>query len=282
MNINDLEKKALEIRRQILSTALKAGKGHVPPAFSWVEIGVALYYGGVLKYDLQNPNWNQRDRFLLSKGHACLTQYAILADLGFFPMNELEKFAGDGSLLAGHPDHKIPGVEAVSGSLGHGLGIGAGLAMAAKLNQQDWFTFVLLGDGECDEGSIWEAAMFASHHKLNNLVMILDRNHLSGTNFTEQVVNLEPVSDKWESFGWETRTLNGNHLEEVLKVLHEAHLRKSGPPLAIIAQTIKGKGVSFMQNSPQWHHRVPKGNEITQAWNELDSAYSQYTDHNQR
>lgn len=276
MNVVDLQKKAVEIRKRVLSAALKAGKGHVPPAFSWVEIGVHLYYGDILRFDAARPGWPERDRFLLSKGHACLTLYAILSDLGFFSAEELENFAGDGSMLAGHPDPLIPGVEAISGSLGHGLGIGAGLALGARLNHQDWSVFVLLGDGECDEGSVWEAAMFASHHKLQNLVAIVDRNHLSATNFTEETLKLEPLAGRWKSFGWETLTVDGHDFSQLAEILGQVRSRKATSPLAIIADTVKGKGVRLMENSPLWHHRLPKGEEIAQAWHDLDMIASVY------
>jgi transketolase len=278
MNMLELEKKALEIRKKVLATALKAGKGHVPPAFSWVEIGVALYYGGILHVDPRNPAWPERDRFLLSKGHACLTEYAILADLGFFPPTELDHFASDGSMLAGHPDPLIPGVEVISGSLGHGLGIGAGLALGARLNHQDWSVYVVLGDGECDEGSVWEAAMFASHHQLDHLVAIVDRNHLSATNFTEETLKLEPLVSRWQSFGWDARVVDGHSLPQLLEVLGSAHVRGSSAPLVVIADTVKGKGVHLMENSPLWHHRLPKGDEIEQAWRDLGGLVSEYSE----
>ena len=272
MIITDLEAKAADIRRQVLGIALKAGKGHVPPAFSWVELGVALYYGNILRFEPSNPQWKERDRFLLSKGHACLTLYVILADLGFFPTSELDNFAGDGSLLAGHPDINIPGVDVVSGSLGHGLGIGAGLAMGARLSGENWLVFVLLGDGECDEGSTWEAAMFASHHKLINLVAIVDRNRLSATNFTEETLKLEPLAQRWQSFGWEATTVDGHNFKQILEILSTVQQRKSELPLVVIANTTKGKGVSFMENSPLWHHRLPKGEEVRLAFQELRSS----------
>ncbi|MDH5700786.1 MAG: transketolase, partial [Nitrospirota bacterium] len=166
MNIQLLEWKAASLRRVVLQMALRAGKGHVAPALSWVDIAVTLFYEGYLRVHPNDPQWEERDRFILSKGHGCLTLYAVLADLGFFDLAELETFVKDGSRLAGHPDPNIPGVEVLSGSLGHGLGIGAGLCLGAKLDRRDWKTYVLLGDGECQEGSIWEAAAFASHHRL--------------------------------------------------------------------------------------------------------------------
>ncbi|MBT3360314.1 MAG: transketolase [Rhodospirillales bacterium] len=267
--ISDLEKKAAEVRLTALETALKAGKGHVPPAFSWTEIAVALYYGGVLRFRPDQPDWPDRDRFILSKGHACLTLYAVLADCGFFDASELEKFAGDGSLLPGHPDFLIPGVDVMSGSLGHGLGVAAGLAMAAKLDGKDWRTFVVLGDGECHEGSVWEAAMFAGHNNLGQLVAIVDCNGLAATNFTDNIVTLKPFQERWSAFGWECVSIDGHSFDEILDVLSPADLKSRSRPLAVISNSVKGKGVSFMEDSPNWHHQLPKGERIDDALSQL-------------
>jgi transketolase len=264
--------KAAEIRRRSLEMALKAGKGHVPPAFSWTEIAVSLYYGGILRYDARQPRWADRDRFILSKGHACLTLYAILADKGFFPKEELERFAAPGALLPGHPDIAIPGVEAVSGSLGHGLGVGAGMALGARLDGRGWRTFVVLGDGECDEGSVWEAAMFASHRKLDNLVAVIDRNRLSATDFTENVLALEPLDERWRAFGWDVLSIDGHSFPQLLAAFSSASKSGEKKPRMIIANTVKGKGVEFMQNSPDWHHRLPKGDAVPAALAELGKA----------
>ncbi len=274
MNVQALEYKAAELRLHILRTALKAGKGHVPPAFSWVEIGVALFYGGHLNLRSHDPKWENRDRFILSKGHGCLTLYAMLADLGFFPKTELDNFCGPGSLLAGHPDTQIPGVEGVSGSLGHGLGLSAGLALGAKLHSYPWKVVTVMGDGECQEGSVWEAAMFASHHQLHNLVAIIDRNGLGATNYTEKNVALEPLVSKWKAFGWEVVSINGHSFEELDKVLGCFRQRQSLKPLMILAQTVKGKGLSFMEASVDWHHRIPKGEEVEEAIRQLMGAIS--------
>lgn len=269
MNSTELSEKAADIRVRVLETALKAGKGHVPPAFSWTEIAVALYYGGILRHDPKNPRWPERDRFILSKGHACLTLYAILADQGYFPLSELDNFGGPGAMLAGHPDPAIPGVEAVSGSLGHGLGVGAGLALGCKIDKGQWTVFVQLGDGECDEGSVWEAAMFAAHNHLDNLVAIVDRNRLSATDFTESVLSLEPLDQRWRSFGWDVTTVNGHSFDELLPAFSAARSRREQKPHLLIANTVKGKGVGFMENSPDWHHRLPKGDAVGQALEEL-------------
>lgn len=269
MSISNLICKSSEVRLKVLETALLAGKGHVPPAFSWVEIGVTLFYGGVLKIKPTEPGWPDRDRFILSKGHGCLTLYTILADLGFFPKDELENFCKPGCMLAGHPDTTIPGVEVVSGSLGHGLGIGAGMALGLKIDGKESHVYILLGDGECQEGSVWEAAMFASHHELSNLIAIVDRNKLGATDYTENSLSLEPFASRWQAFGWEVRTVNGHSFEQLQDVLIKTKQRTSTQPLVIIADTIKGKGVSFMEGSPLWHHRMPKGEEIVSAMEEL-------------
>lgn len=252
----DLEAKAAELRRTILETALRAGKGHIPPALSWVEIAVALYYGGVLNYG----GGDERDRFILSKGHGCLTLYAILFDLGFFGIEGLLEFSRNGG-LAGHPDTDIPGVDACSGSLGHGLGVGAGMALSARLSGKSWRTFVLLGDGELNEGSIWEAAMFAGHHKLSNLVAIVDCNRLCSANWTSDVIGGKLVS-RFQSFGWQMESCNGHSIPAIKERLTLPGLKR---PLVLIADTTKGKGIPFMEASPLWHHRMPKGDEIEQA-----------------
>ena len=219
MQIKALETKARQIRRTVLDVALRGGKGHIPPAYSWAEIAVTLFYGGILEFDASNPKWPERSKFILSKGHACLTLYAILADLGFFDNSELDHFAGEGAMLAGHPDIEIPGVEVCSGSLGHGLGVASGFALANRLNNFSQQTFVVLGDGECHEGSVWEAAMFAGQNKLGSLVAIIDRNKLGATDFTENYGSLEPLDKRFEAFGWEVVHVNGHDINQLLGVL---------------------------------------------------------------
>ncbi len=269
MDIQALSQKSSELRLHILNAALKAGKGHVPPAFSWVEIGVALFYGGHLSFRPSEPKWEGRDRFILSKGHGCLTLYAILADLGFIPKEALDSFCQPGNVLAGHPDTNIPGVEVISGSLGHGLGVSAGLALGAKLNSQSWNVVTVMGDGECQEGSVWEAAMFASHHRLDNLVAVIDRNQLGATSFTEKNLTLEPLENRWEAFGWDVVSIDGHSFEELNRVFSSIGHRTSTKPLLVLAETVKGKGVSFMESSVDWHHRLPKGDEVKDALRQL-------------
>lgn len=265
-----LEEKANYIRKQILSMCLKAQTGHVTSSFSCTEILTALYYGGILRFNPQNPKWKERDRFILSKGQASVILYPILADLGFFPENELKSFCTEEGKFGVHLQHDVPGVENTSGSLGLGLGIAAGIALAAKKKRKLYMTVALLGDGECYEGSIWETAMFASHHRLNNLIAIIDRNYLCATDFTENLVKLEPLDKKWESFGWNVKTINGHSFKEIMNAFEGFRSRRCSKPLVIIAQTVKGKGVSFMSDKPLWHAIAPTEEEAPLAFNELN------------
>lgn len=264
-----LKKKSLWVRNQILERVVFTRKGHIGGAFSCTDILVALYYGSILRFDPKKPDWRERDKFILSKGHSCIALYPILADLGFFIFPQWESYCQDGCLLGGHPDRNIPGIEALSGSLGHGLGIGAGLSLDAKLNDSDCMSVVLLGDGECYEGSVWEAAMFAGHHKLNNLIAIIDRNKQCVTDFTEECNQLEPLADKWRSFGWDTLIIDGHSFNDLLTAFKDFRKRKSTKPLVIVAQTTKGKGVSFMEGKICWHHGVPTGEDLKLARQEL-------------
>ncbi|MCM8786237.1 MAG: transketolase [Candidatus Omnitrophica bacterium] len=265
----EFEKKAKYLRRLVLNMCVKAGTGHVTSSFSCVEILVALYYGGILKYKVDNPKWEDRDRFILSKGQASPILYAILGDLGFFSLSALDKFCCADGMFGVHLQNDVPGVEITTGSLGHGLGIGAGMAYIAKKENKNWFVFVLLGDGELYEGSVWESSLFASHHKLNNLIAIVDRNWLCVTDFTENIVKLEPIEKKWESYGWETKRIDGHNFKEIFDSFKNVKNRKSEKPLVIIANTIKGKGVSFMENQILWHGIAPKGKDAELARKEL-------------
>jgi len=265
---NDLALVAAKMRLKALNMALKAKKGHVPPAFSCMELVVSLYHGGFLNVDANDPRKRKRDRFVLSKGHACLAQYTVLADLGFFPEDELDDFAGNGSFLPGHPDLEIPGVEAISGSLGHGLGLTAGMVLAARMNKEDCKAVVILGDGECQEGSIWEAAMFAGQQKLSNLTAIVDYNGLGATNYMDKVISMEPFADRWESFGWDCVEIDGHDFVAIEKALTQGRGQR---PRAIIARTTKGKGVDFMENSPKWHHQLPQGDQVADALSQLQN-----------
>ena len=269
LKINALKEKAKYIRNEILDICAEAGTGHVNSSFSCVEILTALYYGDVLRFDSKKPKWQERDRFILSKGHASILLYIILADLGFFSKKEFNHFGKADGLFGVHLQYNIPGVEITTGSLGHGFGVAAGMALAAKMNRELYMTIALLGDGECYEGSIWETAMFASHNCLNNLIVIVDRNHLCVTDFTEDVVALEPMDQKWKSFGWRVININGHSFEEILKALSGFRSRKYNKPLVIIADTTKGEGVSCLSNIPLQHGAVLKGQKLKDAKNEL-------------
>lgn len=257
----NLKKKAYEIRKKILETCIRAGTGHVTSSMSCVEIMVTLYYGGIMNFDPKNPNWPQRDRFIVSKGQASPALYTILADLGYFDAKELDRFAQKNGKFGVHLQKDVPGAELTVGSLGQGFGIAAGIALGAKMNRELYMVYTLLGDGECYEGSIWETAMFASHYRLNNLVAIVDRNYLCVTDFTENLIALEPLEKKWESFGWNVRRIDGHSFPELLGSLRDVKSRKSSKPLVIIADTVKGKGIKSMCYQPLWHAMVPKGDE---------------------
>ncbi|MGA1868169.1 MAG: transketolase [bacterium] len=270
MDMIKLDRKAHQMRYKILKMCICTG-GHIVSSLSCVDILVALYYGGILNVDAGNAEWGERDRFLLSKGHGETALYAVLADRGFFPAEWItSRYRQGNCVLGGHPDKKIPGVEVTTGSLGHGLGLAAGISLAAKMDKKNHFQFVLMGDAECTEGSVWEAGLFASKNKLNNLIAIVDRNNIGSIDFTEDFTSLEPFSDKWEAFGWEVAVCNGHSFDELIKVFRYARSRDTTKPFIIIAQTVKGKGISFMENDPMWHARsLTSEKEITHAKEEL-------------
>jgi len=264
-----LEAKARWVRRRTLEMIVRGGAGHIGGSFSCAEILVALYHGGIMRRHPRDPGWNQRDRLIASKGHGSLGLYPILADLGYFPLSRLDDYTGEGSVLGSHPDTRVPGVETVTGSLGHGLGIGAGIALGARLKGDSHRTYVLLGDGECQEGAVWESAFFAAQHRLGDLTVIVDNNGITATDYATASITLEPLTDKWTAAGWETQALDGHSFEQLLGAL----IRESEPtgrPKALIANTVKGKGVSFMENDPAWHHGVPKGEQVDLARAELE------------
>lgn len=268
--IKELEIKAVEIRKIMLQMIHDAGAGHTGGSLSSVDILVSLFYNK-MKHDANNPNWDERDRFLLSKGHSVEGYYSVLADSGYFPKEDLSTFSKFKSELIGHPNKNVPGVEMNTGSLGHGLPIGVGMALGAKKLGNPCTIYVLMGDGELAEGSIWEAAMAASNYKLDNLIAIIDRNGLQISGCTEDVMSLENLKEKWAAFGWDTVEVDGNNMQSLIEGLDIAKKRK-GKPQMIIAKTIKGKGVSFMENVPTWHHGVPSKEELEQALKELDNS----------
>ena len=265
----DLKEKAKEIRKRVFSTIVQGGGGHIPATLSIVEIMTVLYYH-ILDIDPKNPSDIHRDRFILSKGHACVALYAILADMGFFDKQHLGTFGQCGTILGGHPDMlKVPGVEASTGALGHGFPFGVGIALSGKLDNENYRVYALIGDGECQEGTIWEAAMFASHHKLDNMIVIVDFNKQQAMDYLDEVVALEPLSDKWRSFGWEVREVDGNDVNQLLDVFKSCPFVEKKPSL-IIAHTTKGKGISFMEHEPLWHYRMPNTEEMKIASKDLD------------
>jgi transketolase len=268
--IKDLEAKTRLFRREILEMTFKAGSGHPGGSLSAVDIITVLYYHQ-MRVDPKNPKWADRDRFVLSKGHVCPALYAILAEIGFFPKEALWTLRRPESILQGHPDMRLtPGVEMSTGSLGQGLSVACGMALAARLDEKDYAVYCMLGDGEVQEGNVWEGAMFATHERLDNLIAILDRNRLQIEGFTEDVMKLDPLEDKWKAFGWTVLELeDGNDIKQILNVLDKA-VERQGKPKIIIANTIKGKGVSFMENRAEYHGRALSPDEMKRARQELE------------
>jgi transketolase len=271
VTLEELDRKAREARRLIIETAVTAGLGHIGGSLSSTDVMTALYFD-ILRLDPANPNWDGRDRFVLSKGHSSLALYAQLHLKGFIDRETLLTFRQDGSQLSGHPDmRKVPFVEMSTGSLGHGLSVGVGMALAGRLDRKDYRVFVIVGDGESQEGSVWEAAMSAAHYKLDNLVVILDRNRIQIDGFTEHVMSLEPYADKWRAFGWEVREIDGHRMSEIVPTLRSVPFSK-GKPSLVLSKTTKGKGVSFMENNHLWHGGAPKGALAEQALKEVRAA----------
>jgi transketolase len=259
---------AARVRRAVLRMTHRARSSHVGTSFSMADI-LAVLYGDVLRVDPERPDWPDRDRFVLSKGHGAAGLYAVLAERGFFPVEWLDTYCEDGALLAGHiTHHGVPGVEVSTGSLGHGLSLACGMALAGRHDRTPYRVFALLSDGECDEGSTWEAALFAPHHQLDNLIAIVDYNKIQSFGTVKEVLDLEPFADKWRTFGWSTREIDGHNYQQIHDAL-TAVPREPGRPSAIIAHTIKGKGVSFMENKLAWHYKSPDAAQLAQALAEL-------------
>jgi transketolase len=269
MNMNDTVELARRIRRHAVEMTHLGKSSHIGSVLSMADI-IAVLYGQVMKLDPTNPRWVGRDRFILSKGHAGAGIYAALAECGFFSVERLRTHYQDGSDLSGHVSHKgIPGVEFSTGSLGHGLPVATGMAKGGQLDGANHRVFVVLSDGECDEGSNWEAALFAAHHKLSNLVVIIDFNKIQSLASVAETLALEPFADKWLSFGWDVQQVDG-HDHKALSSALSTRSRDEDRPLCVLAHTIKGKGVSFMENSVLWHYRTPQGDEYAAACRELD------------
>ena len=270
MDETHLKAKALEMRMDIVRMISQAGSGHPGGSLSCIDILDALYFGGVLKHDPANPDDPDRDRFILAKGHAAPALYATLAHAGYFPVEELSTLRKLGTRLQGHPDsNQLPGVEVSTGSLGQGLSIAAGAAAGAKLDGRDFCVFALLGDGECQEGQVWEAAMFAAHRGLDNLVAVVDRNCLQIDGNTAEVCDPGDVGAKFAAFGWDATEVDGHDVGALVEALSRAKSDRTGVPHAIIAHTVKGKGVSFMENQAGWHGKAPNAEQTEQALAEL-------------
>ncbi|MBL7068900.1 MAG: transketolase [Candidatus Omnitrophica bacterium] len=267
-DIKELKKKAIAIRKDILTMLERAGSGHTGGSLSEVEILVALYYYK-LKFDAKNPEWERRDRFVLSKGHGCPALYAVLADVGFFPKKELMTLRQLGSRLQGHPQLGLPGLEISSGSLGQGLSIANGMALGLRLNNNGCRVYCLIGDGETNEGQIWEGAMTASHYNLDNICVIMDRNHFQIDGLCCDVKEMAQLKSRWEAFGWHSIEVDGHDVERLMEALDEAEKIKRRPAI-IIADTVKGKGISFIEHNNKFHGVAPKKEELKQALRELD------------
>jgi len=268
--LSDLQMVARDLRRKILNVIFHAGSGHPGGSLSATDILTALYFGGILRYDPKNPNDPKRDRFILSKGHASALMYCVLAKAGYFSEDKLQGYRRIGSelFLSGHPHPKTPGVEIASGSLGQGLSVAHGMALGARIDKLNYNVYVVLGDGEIQEGQIWEAAMSASKFNSNNLTAIIDNNNVAQDNLTKDLKNIEPLVDKWESFGWDTYRINGHNMEEIMSTLLTP--MHSVKPRLIIADTIKGKGVSFMEGNKSWHGVAPSEKDLNKALKELE------------
>lgn len=267
LSVKELQAKAKEIRKDIVTMLCKACSGHPGGSLSAADLVTALYFS-VLRHDPKKPRWPDRDRFHMSKGHCCPLWYAALAHSGYFPKEKLSTLRQLGSMLQGHPDRRTPGIEAASGSLGQGLSISLGMALAGKLDKKDYRVYCLLGDGEIQEGNVWEAAMAAAHYRCDNICAILDANGFQIDGKTADVMNLEPVADKWRAFGWHVIMIDGHDMSAILSAYDEAAGVK-GKPSIIIAKTTKGKGVSFMENVCSFHGVAPTKEETEKACEEL-------------
>lgn len=262
-DVERLEEQAVQLRRDIVEMIHAAKAGHPGGSLSAVDMITALYFH-VMRIDPQNPRWEDRDRFVLSKGHACPALYAALARRGFFDPKHLTTLRQYHSILQGHPDmNKTPGIDISSGSLGNGLAIGVGMAMSGRLHHQDYMTYVMLGDSEVQEGMVWEAAMAAHHHDLGNLVAIVDCNGVQINGWVNEIMTVEPLADKWRAFGWNVVEVNGHNMKDLLTVLHTAKTMRH--PTVILMRTVKGRGVSFMEDDCKWHGNSPSDEELVQA-----------------
>ncbi len=265
----NLVKKSKTIRKSILNMIFNAKSGHIGGSFSCVDILVSLYYGKNIKFNPKKPSLENRDRVIISKGHASAAFYSVLSHLGYFEKKELKKFCKNNTRLATHLNGKVPGVEFDTGSLGHGLGIASGIAFSAKMDKKNYKIFALISDGELYEGSTWEAILFAANFKLKNLIIIVDRNRQIVMDKTENCIKLDPIQKKLTSFGCKTFSVNGHKHDDLNKIFKKIRSLKNDKPIAIIANTIKGKGISFMEGNTKWHHSVPSPLEYKKGMSEL-------------
>jgi len=274
MSVKELEQMAATIRCDIIEMICTAQAGHPGGSLSATDIVTALYFR-LMRVDPQNPQWPDRDRFILSKGHTCPVWYAALAERGYFDKSHLGTLRRLNSILQGHPDmHKTPGIDMTAGSLGHGLSAGVGMALSGKLQKKDFHVWIVIGDGEVQEGSIWEAAMSAPRWKLDNLTAILDRNNLQNDYYVDDLMPIEPIADKWRAFNWNVLEIDGHDMQAVVAALETAKDFDRGPTI-IIARTIKGKGVSYMENMCEWHGKAPSEEQAEQALNEIRRCSSE-------
>lgn len=265
----ELKEKIRQIRIDCADMFYRSGHGHFGGSFSCAELVGTLYFR-FLNVKPQNPEWEDRDRFIISKGHGAPSVYSALCQLGYFPRQYIEEYETLGANLSTHPNMlKVPGIDLSSGSLGHGLSVGAGMAMSAKMKNKSYRTYVVVGDGELNEGMVWEAAMCAGHFKLDNLILLVDRNGLCVSGSTEQVMALEPLREKWQAFGWDVYEVDGHDPQAITLALQSAQISESGRPKCIIAKTIKGKGVSFMENEKTWHGHSVDHDQYEQIMKEL-------------
>jgi len=269
-NINELKKKALWVRKETLNIHRIIPETRLASSLSDVEIFVALYYGKILRFNPRNPQWEKRDRFIISKPHGAISLYPILADFGFFDKSELKRVGQVGSFLGGIPDTTVPGFETINGALGHGLGVACGIAIALKKKNSESKVFVLAGDGELFEGAVWEAIMFAAEHRLNNLILIIDNNKISMLDYCKNIIDLSPLQEKFRVFKWKVRTVDGHNIKELYKSLKELKEENGNCPKVLLANTIKGKGVPQLENNALCHIRILKEEEIINAIKKLN------------
>lgn len=273
MNAKQLTLQSEINRKRLVEIVYNGGAGHIGGDLSSLNMMTALYFD-VMNVDPENPKMDDRDRFVLSKGHCVEALYAVLEAKGFIKKELTDTLGQFGSVLSGHPTIEVPGIEVNSGALGHGLPIGVGMAIAAKMDKKPWRTYVMMGDGEQGEGSIYEAAMAGSNYKLDNLVAIIDRNHLQISGDTEDVMKIDSVYDRWTAFGWDVKEINGDSCEEILNAFHSIDYN-NGKPHLIISHTTKGFGISYMENIAKWHHGMPNAEQYAQAISEIDARIAE-------